>query len=149
MLTSQYHHRIDTTFSQRRHWRFGTGSWIPALNRRLRHLAFKLSLIAWLGFIAVPAVNAQGGDKGVWIRVCLGTGTSWTQLSLDDNEHRPAQNNHCPCTQNTLDTAWHPIVKTRPPQAEVAPSVFLTVAPKPPQVLPYFSRAPPLLTANA
>ncbi|MFG1496703.1 hypothetical protein ABMA57_08720 [Saccharospirillum sp. HFRX-1] len=119
------------------------------MSRRLRRLAFKLSLIAWLGLIAVPAVNAQGGgDNGIWIRVCLGTGSSWVQLSLDDNDHRSTQNNHCPCTQNTLDTAWQPIISTRPPLLTSATQLALVADPKPAPKLPYFSRAPPAFTAD-
>lgn len=110
------------------------------MTRRSTRLALTLSLFAWLGMIAVPAVNAQGGD-GIWIRLCLGTGTSWVQLSLD--EDRPTQNNHCPCTHSTLDTAWYPSVIARPPLAVAPVEVPLALDPKPARTLPYFSRAPP------
>ncbi|WP_146171244.1 hypothetical protein [Saccharospirillum sp. MSK14-1] len=108
--------------------------------RRLTRLALTLSLFAWLGMIAVPAVNAQGGD-GIWIRLCLGTGTSWVQLSLDDK--RSTQNNHCPCTHSTLDTAWNPSIATRPPLPVAPTELPLALDPKPAKKLPYLSRAPP------
>lgn len=115
------------------------------MTRRLTRYAFSLSLLAWLGLIAVPMVNAQANEQGVWIRLCLGTGTSWVQLSLDKEDH-PSQNNHCPCTQNTLDTAWQPNVNARPPLPSPVHVIALSLDPKPARVQPYLSRAPPFTT---
>lgn len=112
------------------------------LTRQRRHLALILSLLAWLGLIAVPAVNAQGGEHGVWIRLCLGTGTSWVKLSLDDDPHQ-TQNNHCPCTQNALDTAWQPEFAFRPLLPQAPAALPLTPEPKPITLPRYLTRAPP------